>query len=387
MNYVFISPHFPSNFKNFAVGLKKAGVHVFGIASEPYELLDTDLRESLTEYFRVNDMENYDEMLRAVAYLTYKHGKMDRIESHNEYWLAQDARLRTDFNVFGFKNEDMAFVKLKSAMKEKFNEFGIRVARGRVIGDYHDALGLCHEYGFPVCIKPDSGVGAADTHKIRSEEELGHFFHVKNPYESYILEEFIDGKIVTYDGLTDANGNILFDATLVYEKAVLEIVEKNADMFYYVDRNMPDDLREIGTKLLQAFNVRERFFHFEFFRLPDGSLVALEANLRPPGGHTMDMWNWANDADLYAAYGELVATGNFTAQMHFPYYCCYVSRKGVHPYRFTHEEVMARYGGNVVLFEEMPGIFAAIMGDFGYVIRAAEYQELMDIIHMISVTE
>ena len=48
---------------------------------------------------------------------------------------------------------------------------------------------------------------------------------------------------------------------------------------------------------------------------------------------------------------------------------------------------MARYGGNVVLFEEMPGIFAAIMGDFGDVIRAAEYQELMDIIHMISVTE
>lgn len=103
MNYVFISPHFPSNFKNFAIGLKRAGVNVFGIASEPFELLDADLRESLTEYYRVNDMENYDEMLRAVAYLTYKHGKMDRIESHNEYWLAQDARLRTDFNVFGFK--------------------------------------------------------------------------------------------------------------------------------------------------------------------------------------------------------------------------------------------------------------------------------------------
>ena len=219
MNYVFISPHFPSNFKNFAVGLKRAGVNVFGVASEPFELLDADLRESLTEYYRVNDMENYDEMLRAVAYLTYKHGKMDRIESHNEYWLAQDARLRTDFNVFGFKNEDMAFVKLKSAMKEKFREVGIRVARGRVIGDYHDALGLCHEYGFPVCIKPDSGVGAADTHKIRSEEELGHFFHVKNPYESYILEEFIDGKIVTYDGLTDAAGNILFDAHVGVRKS------------------------------------------------------------------------------------------------------------------------------------------------------------------------
>lgn len=154
---------------------------------------------------------------------------------------------------------------------------------------------------------------------------------------------------------------ISFDATLVYEKP-LEIVEKNADMFYYVDRNMPDDLREIGTKILQAFNVRERFFHFEFFRLPGrqpGCLGSQPASAwRAYDGHV----NWLNDADLYAAYGELVATGNFTAQMHFPYYCCYVSRKGVHPYRFTHEEAMARYGGNVVLFEEMPGILRLLWG-------------------------
>lgn len=386
MNYVFISPHFPHNFQRFATGLKQAGVNVFGIASEPYDLLEKDLRDSLTEYYRVNDMENYDEMLRAVAYLTYKHGKMDRIESHNEYWLESDARLRTDFNVFGFKNEDMAYVKHKSSMKEKFQEIGLKVARGRVIGDYEDALSLCREYGYPVCIKPDSGVGAADTHKINSEWDLQHFYHVKNPNESYILEEFIDGQIVTYDGLTDASGNILFDATLIYDKAVLEIVADNADMYYYVDRHMPEDLREAGAKLVKAFHLQERFFHFEFFRLPDGSLVALEANLRPPGGHTLDMWNWANDVDLYAAYGNLVGNGHFNVTMRRPYYCCYVSRKGVHPYIFSHEDVMERYGNNVVLFEEMPGIFAAVMGDFGYVVRAAEYEELMDIIRMISVT-
>ena len=40
-------------------------------------------------------------------------------------------------------------------------------------------------------------------------------------------------------------------------------------------REIPEDLREAGRKVVEAFNVRERFFHFEFFRLEDGSLVAL----------------------------------------------------------------------------------------------------------------
>ena len=41
------------------------------------------MRNSLTEYFRVENLENLDEVKRAVAFLFYKHGPIDRIESHN----------------------------------------------------------------------------------------------------------------------------------------------------------------------------------------------------------------------------------------------------------------------------------------------------------------
>ena len=74
-----------------------------GIGQEPYEQLDEPLRNSLTEYFRVENLENLDEVKRAVAFLFYKHGPIDRIESHNEYWLELDAALREQFNVFGAK--------------------------------------------------------------------------------------------------------------------------------------------------------------------------------------------------------------------------------------------------------------------------------------------
>jgi hypothetical protein len=92
------SPHFP-NYRLFCYHLHMLGVNVLGLADEPYDLLSPDLKASLTEYYRVNDMHSYDELVRALGYLTHRYGKIDRIDSLNEYWLETEARLRTDFNI------------------------------------------------------------------------------------------------------------------------------------------------------------------------------------------------------------------------------------------------------------------------------------------------
>ena len=96
MNLVFISPHFPATYSHFCAGLRANGVNVLGIADAPYESLSNELKESLTEYYRVDNMEDYEQMFKAVAFLSYKYGKIDWIESNNEYWLEQDAKLRED---------------------------------------------------------------------------------------------------------------------------------------------------------------------------------------------------------------------------------------------------------------------------------------------------
>src|SRR6188474_2827824 len=105
MNFVFLSPHFPPNYYQFAVALKNQGVTVLGLADETYDYLRPELKSSLTEYFRVNNMNNYDEVLRALGYFTHRHGKLDRLDSHNEYWLETEARLRTDFNIPGIRSD------------------------------------------------------------------------------------------------------------------------------------------------------------------------------------------------------------------------------------------------------------------------------------------
>src|SRR3990172_874338 len=124
MNVVSLSPHFPPNYYPFCARLKDRGVNVLGLADPPYETLRPELREALTEYYRVDDLHDYGQLLRACGYFTHRYGKIDRIESHSEYWLETEARLRTDFHVFGIQAGEIDEIKSKSRMKRKFVQAG-----------------------------------------------------------------------------------------------------------------------------------------------------------------------------------------------------------------------------------------------------------------------
>ena len=152
------------------------------------------LKTALKEYFKVGNLHSYDELLRAMGFLTYKYGKIDRVNSLNEYWLETEAQLRTDFNIFGINNEQIQNVKRKSLMKDMFTKAGVPVARGKVVRTWKKPNELIDETGYPVVAKPDIGVGAARTYKIHNPSELSDFFATKPDIE-HIMEEFVSGVI------------------------------------------------------------------------------------------------------------------------------------------------------------------------------------------------
>lgn len=377
MNYVFLSPHFPPNFKYFVLALKQEGIRVLGIGSDPYENLDPDLIQGLTEYYRVEDMEAYDQLLRAVGHFTFRYGKVDVVESHNEYWLETDARLRTDFNVPGYKIQDIDVIKKKSEMKKVFKKAGIPVARGQIMRDRDQVGAFVEEVGFPLVAKPDTGVGAADTYKIEDAHELDSFLF-SWPEEDYLIEEFIEGEIHTFDGLADREGKPVFLNSFVFHDGVMETVAAGLDQFYYSQRQIPDDLKEMGLKVLKAFGVKARFFHFEFFRTPKGELVALEVNIRPPGGQSLDMFNYANDLDLYQRYARMMAGRELEALPPAPYYCGYIGIKKEHAYCHSIEEAVGRYGPMLMTHGPVPSLFSAALGDYAFIIRARKLDDLLE---------
>ena len=380
LNFIVISPHYPENFQAFATALKANGANVLGIADEPYENLSMRTREALTEYYRVDSMEDYQQMYQAVAYFAHHYGKIDRIESHNEYWMETDARLRTDFNVEGFKAKDMDRIKQKSKMKEIFRSIGVPVAAGQVFNDWDDAKQLVAEIGYPVIVKPNIGVGASDTWRITSDEELSSFFVERNTAASFIMEEFIDGDIVTFDGLTDHEGRIVFYQQMLYDKPALDIISQNMDSFVQYPKDIPADIVEMGRLCVEAFDIRERFFHFEFFRLKnDHSLVALEINCRPPGGPMVEMFNFGNSIDIYDQYAKVVIHQTFTADLSQRKNCAYVSRKSYNNYLHSQDDIYAWYGQFIVSSVLSEGVF----GDVGYFIVADDIEDMTRVVRFI----
>jgi hypothetical protein len=371
MNVVFLSPHFPPNIYLFCVRLRELGVNVLGIADASYETLRPELRDALAEYYRVEDMHDVDGLTRALGYLTWRYGRIDRLDSLNEYWLETEARLRSAFDIPGIRAEQIDRVKRKSRMKKVFARAGLAVPRGRICHDGPEARRFVEEIGYPIIAKPDVGVGAARTYRLDTEEDLEAYLGDKPPLD-YILEEAISGDIVTFDGLVDREGEVVFSSTLTYSIGVLESV-RGADIYYWISRDVPEDLEEVGRRTVDAFGVRERPFHFEYFRRePDGELVALEVNMRPPGGLTVDMFDYANDFDFYRMWAEVVATGTTARRTKRPWFCFYVGRKPGRLYRLGHEEILERFGSLVVHHERIDDVFATAIGSYGYVLRGRD---------------
>lgn len=375
MNVVFFSPHFPPNFYRFCIGLRAVGATVLGIGDAPMEELRPDMREAMDDYYRVDDLHRYSDLVRAMGWFTHRHGKIDRIDSLNEYWLATEAALRTDFNILGMTPAEVHRLRQKSEMKRLFRKAGVAVPQGLVCHTPAQIRAFIREVGYPVVAKPNAGVGAARTYRIATDDDLAAYLAEK-PDDDYMVEEFIDGRLVSYDGLADRDGQVVFSSSIVYSTGVMEAV-MGADIHYHVPRVIPADLEEVGRAVVAAFHVRERAFHFEFFRLADGTLTALEVNLRPPGGPTVDMWNFANDFDFYREWANIVVHGRFESTITRPFNCLFAGRKQGRAYRLSHGEVLDLTDELLVHHQPIPGVFSAAMGDYGYIMRSAQLEPLI----------
>ena len=375
-NFIFISPNFPTNYWQFCAELKKNGLNVLGIGDQPYDELSQELKNSLNEYYKVNSLENYDEVYRAVAFFTYKYGRIDWLESNNEYWLERDAMLRTDFNISsGFHTEDMPRIKYKSKMKEFYTKAGIPVARYHLVDNVENCQDFIKLVGYPVIVKPDNGVGASHTFKLSSDQDLLRFFNEKVADTQYIMEEFIDAEVNSYDAVIDSNGDPMFETGNVTPDSIMDIVNNSDNSIYHIVKNLSEDVRTAGRATVKSFGVKSRFVHFEFFRLlkdhdgmgKKGDVVALEVNMRPCGGFSPDMMNYANSTNVYKIWADMIAFDHSTLPDGKHAYCAYAGRRDGKDFVLSHEQILEKYGDNLKMVDRIPDVLSGAMGNQMYV--------------------
>ena len=105
--------------------------------------------------------------------------------------------------------------------------------------------------------------------------------------------------------------------------------------------------------------------------------LAAETQQYPAGGYTPDMMNYARSADVFQIYAEMVTSGRrISPESEEHFLCAYAARKDGHAFTHTDEEIMERYGGDIVMHEEMPPIDWPSMGRYVYMARFKEKEEM-----------
>ena len=143
---------------------------------------------------------------------------------------------------------------------------------------------------------------------------------------------------------------------------------------------------------MKGFKVKNRFVHFEFFRLTEprkglgdvGDFVGLEVNMRPAGGFIPDMKNYAHSTDVYQIWADMICFGQSHKGKDGPErWCVYVGTKDHIDHTHSHDEILERYGGKITMCQRMPDIFSAAMGNQMYMALLDSEEEVRDYIAYI----
>ncbi len=384
-NFVLIAPIFPYTFYQFAIGLKQQGFRVLVVGDVEDTQLSPQLRQHLDGYYHVQDMNHYPNLKLAIEFFIAQFGPIDFLESNIEYWLQYDAQLREDFQIpNGLRPAQLKIYQSKSSMKHFYRQAGVPVARYQLITTLELAINFAKEVHYPLFVKPDIGVGSQISYKLKNEAQLRDFF-ARKPDQVFILEEFIEGEIFSFDGMTNDQSEVVFYTGHQFPINIASIVNEDAETYYLTLKDLPDELVKKGLASVKAFGLSRRFFHFEFFKLTKdyphlgkaGTFIALEANLRPPGGFTMEMINYANSVNAYHIYTEVMATNQWVLKTKYPrYFCANAARKNHHQYRFDLASIRQRYTKQIVFENAYPYPISIAMGDYFFLAKFSTREEV-----------
>jgi hypothetical protein len=382
--FLFLSPHYPPRLYPFARALSEQGFTVIGLGDAAWHHLQPDLHEVLREYLHMSldcysargriDDDRYDPIYRAVAGIVARHGRLAYVESFNEYWLPVEARLRQDFGVHtGPRGGDLEAWIRKSRMKQVFASCGVTTAPGECLRDRAQVLDFRRRHG-TIIAKPDIGVGASDTHRIDDDAGAERFLAERDPDREYFLEQFIDGPgrtLLSFDGLADADGNVVLATVNPCNDGLLEVVSGGVLAYHTLRQSeIPATLRAQGEALVRAFGLRNRFFHIEFFQVGE-VYWGLELNARPPGVLTLDMMNHAMGVDFWRLYAAVLRGKRGPVQPFQDRVSAYVARVNRQHYRLSHAEVMARFEASISHAQPMD---SAVMGDYAYLLLTDDHE-------------
>ncbi|MBL0217160.1 MAG: ATP-grasp domain-containing protein [Myxococcales bacterium] len=310
MHIVFIEPRFPANQKQFIKGLAEIGVTISAIGEGSKDSLDDELRRWLTHYEQVTNVCNEQQVLNAVRFIQrLKH--VDRLEATVEAHIMPAAHVREAAGIPGTSTRTAYLCRDKPAMKEVLRAGGVPCAESTAAASPAEVRAFIERVGYPVIVKPRDGAGASGATRLDSDRELEPALRELGG-RSIAVEEFIEGHEGFFDTLT-LRGHVVHEFATHYYPNVLEAMRTRWISPQFVTTNRIgtpgyDEVKAMAQKVVTLLGIETSATHMEWFSGPKG-LKFSEIGCRPPGVRAWDLYNVANDMDLYREWAMFVAAG------------------------------------------------------------------------------
>lgn len=387
MNFIFISPNYPGGHWKYVSALRKFGANVLCIGDAGMETFPPILRGSVTEYYRVGDLHDYETVYRACAYYIHKYGRIDRIDSLNPYWRDLEARLREEFHVAGLRKDDLSvLLNVKSAL-ECAGKAGAVTVPFEKLKSVAAAERFAEKHGYPLAVRPIEDKRLR-TMYITGKAQLGS--ELKGcAQEGYLLCAAPAGEYISCDGLADEENNVILGAAGTFVEPPEKVASENALLAFQCVR-VDDELLKLTGDLLKAFGLGAGFFHFSFVRLSaavegvgkKGDHILLDVQFNPPAEYLTDAMCAVTGVDVYDAWAAIQTGADLPAPAQTEGIVGCASRKFDRSYKNPHEKILRRLG--IKLFAHSRNDNGdAVTGDYVYTFRAVNQAEFKRFVRFI----
>jgi hypothetical protein len=214
---------------------------VLGLGDAPREVLGADVLDHLTDYTFVPDLHRVGEAVEAARSLA--HGTAPSTPSSRTTSTGSGSRrtLREALGVRGPTPTEVAGWQSKASMADRFERAGLRPPRTSPSLPPRTRARSPAPTAFRVAQARDRGSGRAESRSWRTRPPSRHTW--RRASAPSVAQEVIRGALVTYDGLVDASGRVIFAASLRYAAGVMEFVRDGLDVVYHVRRAIPARVR------------------------------------------------------------------------------------------------------------------------------------------------
>lgn len=314
MHVLFIEPSFPANQRDFVRGLREAGADVSAIGESPVGALGSDVQSWLEHYEQIGSVCDEAALERASRWI-HERRAVERLEATIEAHILPAARVRERMGIPGTSVRTAWLCRDKPAMKEALREAGIPTARSLGSGDADVLRGFARETGLPLVVKPRAAAGASGTYRVDSFERLEALLPELGVGDGaeVAIEEFVEGHEAFYDTLA-IGGRVVHDFVTHYYPNVLEAMRTRWISPQFIATNRVDtaegyeEVRDLGRRVIEALGIGTSATHMEWF-IGERGLRFSEIGCRPPGVRAWDLYNSANDMDLYREWAMCVVHG------------------------------------------------------------------------------